>query len=303
MRSQFRLAVLVVLCLFVVTEPALAWGPGMHVDLAATVLSRLALLPAALAALLGRHAVSYIYGCVAADVVFAKRLSRIKQFCHHWSTGLRLLNKSESDRSQAFALGYLSHLAADTVAHGKFVPLQIMTSRCTVGFGHLYWELRADATVQDDSWQLLETVTAADHEDHHEKLERLLTDTFLSFDWNRVLFQRFNALAANRGFRRTIDMWDRCSRWELPEGLLEDFRSECVERILSVLTEGDQSKVLREDPNGTSALMRVRAQRRDVRRMSRKGMPVDRRIHEASQALGPRLAASTDRHPTALTVS
>src|SRR5262245_12323119 len=127
------------------SEAVFAWGPATHVGISGSALSQISLLPTAIAAILVRNPLSYLYGSIAADVVFAKRWSRVKQFCHHWSTGFRLLDTAEDDRAQAFAYGYLSHLAADTVAHGKYVPHQIATSGTTQNFGHFYWELRADS--------------------------------------------------------------------------------------------------------------------------------------------------------------
>ncbi len=268
-------------------ETALAWGPGTHVALAGSILERLSLLPTAVGAVLARHAIAYIYGSIAADVVFAKRLSRIRQFCHHWSTGFRLLETAGSDRDRSFAYGYLSHLAADTVAHGKYVPRQIVVSDCTVGFGHLYWELRADTVQGETTWARLADVLDYDHEDHHRALECHIFGTFLPYQLNRRLFDRMNALTVRPVFRRTVHVWSRCSRWYLSPELLADYEAECVDRIESVLTQQDRSAVLRDDPNGTSALMRLRVRRRESRRLRLMGFPVKPRALEASRGLAP----------------
>ena len=252
-------------------DPALAWGPATHVGLANSILERLGLLPAAVAAILSRYGVAYVYGNIAADIVFAKRWSRVKQFCHHWSTAFGLLDKAEDDRAKAFALGYLSHLAADTVAHGKYVPRQIVISECSMSFGHLYWELRADSAESALTWSLLKNTLQRNHNDHHLALAGHITDTFLPFDFNRMLFRGVSALSVRPGFRRTVDAWSRCSRWYLSPKLLEGYRAESIDRIRSILAEGDRSSLLREDPNGTSALMQVRVHRRQVRRMKRGG--------------------------------
>lgn len=266
---------------------ALAWGPATHVELGDSILRQLGLLPALVAGILSRHRVAYLYGNIAADVVFAKRWSRVKQFCHHWSTALQLLDKARDDRDTSFAYGYLSHLAADTIAHGKFVPRQIVVSRCSVNFGHFYWELRADAAQSAHAWSLLEEILQSDHKRHHEVLEDHITDTFLSYDLNRLLFDRMNSLAVRGGFRRTVGLWSRYSRWPLSEALLGGYRAECLERIVSVLTDGQRSPVLRDDPNGTSALMQVRSRKRDVRRLRRVGVVADARILEATKGLAP----------------
>lgn len=268
-------------------EPAWAWGPAVHIGFGSTILSQLGLLPAAVAALLTKHAIAYLYGNIAADVVFAKRLSRVKQSCHHWSTGFRLVDSARSEPARAFAYGYLSHLAADTVAHGKFVPHQILVSNSAVNFGHLYWELRADATMDAPTWRTLESVIRQNHAEHHALLAEHMRDTFLSYAMNRRLFDVMNALALRRTFRRSMDVVSRCSRWYLSPALMDGYRQECVDRIHSILTDGPDSALLQEDPNGTSALMGVYVHRRDARRLKRRGWPVQDRRREASRALAP----------------
>jgi hypothetical protein len=287
MRPRVTLFVLVALALFASTEEALAWGPATHVGLANEVLRHLSLLPAAVAAVIGRHVFAYLYGNVAADVVFAKRWSQVKQFCHHWSTAFRILEDSVTESDRSFALGYLSHLTADTVAHGKFVPHQVSVCDCTVGFGHLYWELRADAAMDEPMRRLLADVLAADHSDHHAALAPHMGGALLSFDMNRALFERINAVIVHEGFRRTMELWSRSSRWELSRDLLEGYHAESVDRILSVLSQGQRSPVLREDPNGTSALMRLRVDRRDLRRRVRRGLAIEQRLRETSIRLAP----------------
>lgn len=279
--------VLAALAVLSCADFAWAWGPATHVELADTILSRLGLLPAAIAAVLSRHRLAYLYGNIAADVVFAKRWSRIKQFCHHWSTAFRLLDSARDERGASFAYGYLSHLAADTVAHGKYIPRQIVTSNSSMNFGHFYWELRADSAQPAHTWRLLEELLAADHDHHHESLQEHIKDTFLSYELNRLLFERMNALSVRQGFRRTIGLWSRYSRWELPQDLMAGYRSESLERIASVLADGARSPVLRFDPNGTSALMDLHCRRREFRRMRRTGVPVQRRIAEAATTWAP----------------
>ncbi len=296
-RSRGLTILLVALTLLLLAEPAYGWGPATHVAIAADVLRQVALLPAALAALLGRYATEYIFGTIAADVVFAKRLSRVKQFCHHWSTGFNLLEDADSDRQRAFAYGYLSHLAADTVAHGKYVPRQIALTDSTVNFGHLYWELRADARADAASHETLHRVLACDHDVHHDLMARHLTQTFLPYEMNRAVFDRLNAVAAGHGSRRTMEIVARCSRHTLDPKLLDAYRSECVDRSLSLLCDGAGSALMREDPNGAGALIRSRLHRRDMRRRRRFGRPVDAYVSEMSRSLEPALTPRPRAEP------
>lgn len=269
------------------TESASAWGPGVHVALGTQVLGHAAWLPAAVAAVITRYARDYLYGTLAADVVFAKRLSAVKQACHHWSTGFAVLDRACTDRGRAFAYGYLSHLAADTVAHGKYVPHQLAVTRSTISFGHFYWEMRADAAIEPSVWKKVAAVSAGNYTDHDGVLAGLLTDTLLPFDANQQLFNGINRLCRRKSWRRTVAMWERCSRYPLPQDLLARYHSECLDRTMCLLTSLEQSALLLEDPNGTAAFAYIRAHRREVRRLKRRGLPPRRRVHEAAASHAP----------------
>jgi hypothetical protein len=286
MRQKTLFILIAVLGVLGVANSAFAWGPATHVALSQEVLSNLALLPSAVAAILARHGLAYLYGSIAADVVFAKRMSRVKQFCHHWSTGFKVLESASDEEQQAFGYGYLSHLAADTVAHGKYIPRQIVLSQSSVNFGHLYWELRADALEPEPTWLLLDRVLQAEDEHYHAMLEQHITDTLLPYGMNRALFNSMNNLTTRLGFRRTMSTVSRLSRYPLSTRTLGQYRSECVDRIQSILSEGRSSSLLREDPSGTSTFMQLRVSRVTARRMAR-GQVADRRRTEAATTLAP----------------
>ena len=264
-----------------------AWGPVTHVRLAGDVLANLQYLPAAIAAILARYGSAYLYGTLAADVVFAKRLSRIKQFCHHWSTGFRILDTASDDRERAFAYGYLSHLAADTVAHGKFVPYHVLLHRTSVNFGHLYWEMRADAAAGDPARRALVRALAEPHDSHHRTLAKVLTETLLPYSMNRAVFDRLNRLAARRGYHQSVNAWGRVSRRDLCPVTLDAYHAESLDRTFSLLHEGARSALLSEDPSGAAALLFAAAHRRDSKRRLRRGLPMHHRTLEAAAGHAP----------------
>jgi hypothetical protein len=55
--------------------------------------------------------------------------------------------QAATDAERAFALGYLSHLAADTIAHNHYVPYHLARYARSKGPRALYWEMRADRFV------------------------------------------------------------------------------------------------------------------------------------------------------------
>ncbi len=285
-RFVFIVAALVV---FALGKEAWAWGPGTHVKLASDLLSNLWMLPAGLAALIARNRRAFLFGNAATDTVFAKKMSRIKQACHHWATGFSLLNTAETDIGRAFAYGYLTHLASDTVAHNKFLPHQMAACRSTVSFGHLYWEMRADVPIDHDCWRQLRMTLRGDYPEPQKMLRAHLRETMLSFRTNQVIFKRVNLLSCEQAWRRSVNLWSRLSRFELDPTVMADYHSEALERIVDVITRGEASSVLHEDPNGNAALGYAKAQRRQLRQMKRARMSQAHVIEEALAGHAPRV--------------
>jgi hypothetical protein len=249
------------------------------------------------AALLAAHRKHYIFGNVAADVVVAKRLSRVRQFCHHWKTGFTILDDARSPAGQAFALGYLSHLAADTVAHCKFLPRQMTVTRTTMSFGHVYWELRADTTIGPHYWQVLRDLLREAFAEHEASLSAQLTDTFLPFSLNWRVFYQTNQLISRRSLQRAMSSLANVSRWHLSDQLMREYRAECLERMLDVVANQRSAVVLREDPNGNVALAYTRMQRRQLRQMARAGLIGSYILREAEVIHAPRVSGVFGTRP------
>lgn len=266
---------------------AWGWGPGTHVRLASDVLANLSVLPAAVAAIIAAHRRYFSYGNVATDTVFAKKMSKVKQVCHRWETGFGLLDRAESDAGRAFAYGYLAHLAADTVAHNKFLPRQMAVSGSTVAFGHFYWEIRADARVQTSHWHMLRRLVQGEYVEPERLLRLHLQRTMLSYGTNRVLFRRINMLASEDAWLKSVRFWERLSRYRLDEVVMGGYHAESLGRILDVLSHGRRSAVLHEDPNGNAALSYARAQRRQLRQLRRAHIGDTHIIREAAAGHAP----------------
>lgn len=284
---HWAVAALAILIVLTIAQDAFAWGPVTHVKLASDLLLNLGLIPGAIAALIARHRRFFVYGNVATDTVFAKKMSKVKQVCHRWSTGFSLLDRAETDAGRAFAYGYLCHLAADTVAHNKFLPRQMAVSRSTVSFGHLYWEVRADARVDGPYWSQLRRSLHGTYPEPESLLQSHLQRTLLSYKANRLLFKRMNLLASENAWRRSVDFWEKLSRFSLERPVVESYHAESLGRIVDLLRNGTNSLVLHEDPNGNFALAYARAQRRQLRQMKRAGIPDAQVIEEATCCHAP----------------
>ena len=113
------------------------------------MLANLPQLPRAVADLLRAYPFDFLYGNIAADSSIAKHYAPLGRHCHYWHVGQEIHDLAGSDALRAFGLGYLSHLAADTVAHNYFVPRQLMITSSTAAVGHSYWETRVETHLGD----------------------------------------------------------------------------------------------------------------------------------------------------------
>ena len=136
--SAASIALAVLLALVLAPAVAHAWTPGTHIFLGEAVMRSLALLPSGIAELLSAYPYDFLYGSIAADTSIAKKYAAAGRHCHSWNVGFEIHDNAESEPLRAFGLGYLAHLAADSVAHNSFVPHQLTITSSTAALGHSY---------------------------------------------------------------------------------------------------------------------------------------------------------------------
>lgn len=137
-------AVLTLAIAALVPDQAHAWGPGVHLALGNSVLMNLGCLTPLIGALLGRHPNAFLYGCLSADIFIGKGTNFRPGHSHNWMTGFKLLKSSQDAHVTAYSYGYLTHLAADVVAHNFFVPNAMAAMRGGSNLSHVYVEMQAD---------------------------------------------------------------------------------------------------------------------------------------------------------------
>lgn len=136
-------------------ENAHAWGPGVHLAIGQAALDNLYMFPASVANLLLRYTDAFLYGCLSADIFIGKGTRVRPGHSHNWETGIKLLETAPDDRAQAYTYGYLTHLAADIVAHNHYVPNVLSTMPIGGTISHVCVEMLADARVDWDPSQAL----------------------------------------------------------------------------------------------------------------------------------------------------
>ena len=274
-------AVVVVGLLYLVfPDTAHAWTPGTHIYLGESVLANLAMLPPAIADLLRAYPFDFLYGNIAADSSIAKSYAPLGRHCHYWHVGQEIHDLAESDAMRAFGLGYLSHLAADSVAHNYFVPRQLMLTSSTAAVGHSYWETRVEAHLGDAYARAAKDVILLDHSEADAHLDRLIAPTIFSVRTNRRLFRGMVRLTETTSWQRASQVAREYSRWRLADedvaqhlGLSYDFMIE--------LLGGSSADAHQLDPSGERPLKIAKALRRRVLRAAGRRNPA--RLREEAQ--------------------
>jgi hypothetical protein len=260
------LAVVVLGAIAVTPSVAHAWTPGTHVFLGEAVMRSLSLLPPAIAALLREFPRDFLYGSIAADTSIAKKYAPVGRHCHSWNVGMEILDHARDDALRAFALGYLSHLAADAIAHNYFVPTQLALTSSTSGFGHSYWESRFETHLGSECARRARELILVDHSRSDGLLDRVLSPTIFSTPTNRRIFRGMVIVADNESWQRIFQLMTEKSRWDLPDSDVARYLTRSFDFVMDLLIRMDRAEPFSLDPSGNAALRLAKRVRRRVLR-------------------------------------
>ena len=252
---------------------AYAWGPVTHLVHGSTVLQTLTTAIAPLQETLTRHRLAYLYGCIAPDIMHAKRYTRsVYTHCHCWDVGWQVVAAAKTSRQTAFAYGYLSHLAGDVFSHNHFVPCRLVTCYEARALRHLYWEARFDAAQPGDRWQLVGRVMAHRYDDCDDLVERVVERTLFSFRTNKRIFSSVMAVQQLEQWHAMVRQVAKRSRYQLTNREIDRFNEICAEAIRDLVVRGRESTCQQSDPTGHDALARAGVLRQKLRRLRRQGV-------------------------------
>lgn len=260
-------------CALILLAPheALAWGAGIHLQLGTAVLGNLSAIEPAVAAVIGAFPHDFLYGCIAADITIGKKFTHYLLHCHRWRIGQQVLTSAGPEPQKACAYGYLAHLAADTVAHGYYVPMKTMRSFSTLTLKHAYWEMRMDAYVERDIWELARKVAQDHFQANDAMLRRVLSDTIFSFGTNKRIFNSILLVSRLEKWQQVLQTLNESSRFTLDEEDREEYLSLAQEAVFDFLKEGEESSIFLADPTGERALATAEAVRKNLRLLYRNG--------------------------------
>ncbi len=289
MKLLFPATLICVLAQLLFPADVLAWGIGVHLQTGAWVLDNLSLLPEALRTLLSAHPNDYLYGCISADITLGKKYTHYLRHCHSWRMGCKILDKAKTDGQRACAYGYLSHLAADTVAHSYFVPYKLMRTYNTVLLKHAYWEMRFEAHVAPDVWPLARAIGRKDFSENDRLMRSILADTIFSFGTNKKLFNSLLLLNRLQQYQKVLRSLANTSKWAITLEDQQDYLGLTNEATLSLLQDLDNSPFRKADPTGERAINSANMIRKNLHTLWLDGKIRDRDAEEMLAVIKVRL--------------
>lgn len=261
-----------------------AWTPGTHIYLGESVLANLHQLPGAVVDLLRAFPYDFLYGNIAADTSMAKKYAPVGRHCHAWHVGQEIFDLAPTDALRAFGLGYLSHLAADAVAHNFFVPRQLVVTSGTTALGHSYWESRFEAHLGDAYAKEAKDVILRDHTPSDTHLDSIISPTLFSVGTNRRLFRGMVRLTESESWRWAFQLILEHTRTDLPDADVERHMAVAFEYVMEMLGEGEHDAAARRlDPAGDQALRMAKRMRREA-------------LHEGGREDPERMLETAEQH-------
>ncbi len=246
---------------FVVTalipDMAYAWGPGVHLALGNSVLADMGCLPPLVAALLDRHRNAFLYGCLSADIFIGKGTNFRPGHSHNWVTGFKLLNSAKDARVLAYGYGYLTHLAADVVAHNYYVPNALMDMNSGSKLSHVYVEAQADRSFRREQETAL-SLFRRPNRDSDDTLLSAMDKRRFPFVVKKQILKGSLTVTGRKTWGTSLRLADRILPGPRVNLHLDEMFTLSQNIIFDFLTDPKASPAVSFDPIGSGNLRRVR---------------------------------------------
>lgn len=210
---------------------ALAWGPLTHIYLGNEIYSFAALIPPVVMDLIRKHREDFLYGNLIADMIIGKKYMPDDKSSHSWETGLKLFEQTDSPSEKAFIYGYLSHLAADTVAHETLTGDKWQMS-------HTWIELKADSLIDKIYWLHSVTISSAVQKRNDRFLEDSLERYIFSFKTNKRIYKSIVFLS----------FLNRKRKYGIDQKMVNCLHDESIVRMIDILQNDKDACVLKKKP-------------------------------------------------------
>lgn len=223
--------VLIVFGIILVPSLSFAWGPLTHMYLGNEIFSYAPLIPAGIYSLIKKYRQDFLYGNLMADTIIGKKYLPDSKSSHSWNVGIRLFCQAKTWPEKAFTYGFLSHLAADTVAH------EILTENLA-NAGHTWAELKADSVINKNFWVQSVMFSRAVQRRNDQFLSDSLDRFIFSFKTNKRIYKGMVFFSfLNKKRRRGVD-----------REFLSHLHVVSLMRMLDLLRNGTDAQVMNRSP-------------------------------------------------------
>lgn len=257
------LLILVPLLVLAGPEEALAWGPGVHTLCASYVLAHLALLPAAVAEVIGRYPLDFVFGSLSADLFWAKNYRPRAKHCHNWQAAQHFLDLASTEADRAMGWGYLVHLAADVLAHNYYVPHCLCASPgLSPRLDHFYCEAQSDTLAHPGDWELAKAALSQNNGSGQTLLVNIVPGAWLTLRAEKWVLRKHLHLSERPLWQQSMDLLWSWSGSPEEEARTRRLVSLSQAAALDVLVNPQTSVCQLFDPRGRHNLRQARRDRR-----------------------------------------
>ncbi len=242
-------------------EQAWAWGPAIHAAISCTVLDKAVCVFPAVANVIQSFPLEYIYGSLAADFMVGKGQKQKPGHPHNWETGFRFLGEAIDDQEAAYAYGFLSHLAADVVAHNYFIPDLVHRASRLKRMGHIYWEARADHFVGPGYMRIARDVLSMEKLDCDDMLRLAVGRRRRGIKARRQLFTQSVRLTDFLSCSQSLFLANKSFRYRISPDYISFMLNLSYRLVKDFLKHPYTSRCLSYDPIGTQNLRLARRNR------------------------------------------
>lgn len=281
--------ILTMVTILIWPESLYAWGPGTHLETGINLIAKAASFSPTVALLVKKFRDEFLYGMVGADILVGKKYAGYLHHSHNWASGWKILKACKTDPERASAYGYLTHLAADIIAHDYYIPLMIIKSYDTKLKNHTYWEMRFDMHVEPSIWDEMKRVINSNFGDFDKILDKNLRRPLFSFGTNKKIFKSILIVQKFRQLRKAVELHAKLSQWPLSGEEVTHYKRLITAVTSDFLTRLSESKSQTGDPSGLSRLAYAARIRKSIRQFSSKGLLTNRDIERFIDTLNVRL--------------
>jgi hypothetical protein len=241
----------------VFADNALAWGPAIHTVISCSILDSLGNILPQIAGVLKQFPLEYIYGNLAADFFIGKGNKRKEGHSHNWEAGFSILGEADSEKEAAYAYGFLSHLAADVVAHNYFVPDLIYRFIMLKKLGHFYSEAVADKAAGSFYLRMAADILSSKHLECDKMLKAAVLANSNGLKAKRHIFTQSVKVSDYLYDSPQFTFIYNQLRYKIPAEYFEGMITLSFKLVKDLLANTDSSKCLSHDPIGEDNLRKA----------------------------------------------